>query len=184
MKALLPILFVVIAGGIFFGFINPTYTSVKVLKAEEATYDGALTKSRELQSVRDQLLARYNTFSQDDLARLAKLIPDNIDNIRLIIDLDGIASNHGMHVRDVALNTGASQADRLKSGEIGAGDQRYDYVTLSFTVSGNYDTFRAFLDDLQSSLRLVDVDSVSFTSTATGIYDYGIGIKTYWLKSS
>lgn len=182
MKALLPILFVVIAGGIFFGFINPTYVEIQTLRAEEATYDGALSKSRELQSVRDQLLARYNTFPTDDLMRLTKLVPDTIDNVRLILDLDGIASGYGMHVRSVSLNANASQASRTAAGEIGPGDARHDYVTLSFSVNGTYDTFRAFLADLESSLRLVDIDSLSFSSTPTGIYEYAIGIKTYWLK--
>lgn len=182
MKALLPVLFIVIAGGIFFGFINPTYTSLKALKAEEATYDGALSRSRELQSVRDKLLARYNTFSTNNLARLSKLIPDNIDNVRLILDLDGIAAGYGMHVRNVSLDANASQASRTAQGQVGPGDARYDYVTLSFTVSGTYDTFRAFLADLESSLRLVDVSGISFSSTPTGLYEYTVGIKTYWLK--
>lgn len=182
MKALFPVLFVVIAGGIFFGFINPTYTEVKVLQAEEAVYDNALTKSRELQSVRDQLLARYNTFSTTDLDRLEKLIPDNIDNVRLILDLDSIASGYGMHARNVSLNANASQASRVAGGQVGPGDARYDYMTLSFSVNGTYDTFLAFLADLESSLRLVDIDSISFSSTPTGVYEYSVGIKTYWLK--
>lgn len=183
MKSLIPILFVVIAVGIFFAYINPTYTSLKSVRAEVRTYDQALTRSRELQSVRDSLLARYNTFSQDNLSRLAHLVPDTIDNVRLILDLDNMASNYGMHLRNVSLNSNASAAARTAGGQIGEGNAHYDYVTLSFSVSANYDTFRAFLADLESSLRLVDVETVSFSSTPTGIYDYTIGIKTYWLKS-
>lgn len=182
MKTFLPFLFLIIAGGIFFGFINPTYVEVGALRAEEATYDGALSRSRELQSVRDQLLARYNTFSEDNLTRLQRLVPDTIDNVRLILDLDGIASRYGMHVRNVSLNSGASAASRAAGGQLGPGDARYDYVTLSFTVSGTYDTFRAFLSDLESSLRLVDVSSISFAATQTGVYEYSLGLKTYWLK--
>jgi Tfp pilus assembly protein PilO len=182
MKTLLPLLFVIIAGGLFFAVINPMYTDIKVLKTEEATYDSALNRSRELQSVRDQLLARYNTFSQDNLARLQKLIPDTIDNVRLILDLDSMASRYGMHVRNVSLNSNASAASRAAGGQVGPGDARYDFVTLSFVVSGNYDTFRAFLADLESSLRLVDISSISFAATPTGIYEYTVGIKTYWLK--
>lgn len=182
MKTLLPLLFIIIAGGIFFGFVNPTYTEVKALRAEESTYETALSRSKELQAVRDQLLARYNTFPRESLTRLGRLVPDTIDTVRLILDLDSMAARYGMHIRNVSLNSGASASSRAAVGEIGPGDARYDYVTLSFSVSGTYDTFRAFLADLESSLRLVDVTSVSFSSTQTGIYDYALAVKTYWLK--
>lgn len=179
MRGLLPILFVVIAGGIFFGFIDPAYDRVKELRAEESQFDQALTRSKELQQVRDQLLSRYNTFSQSELERLQKLLPDNVDNVRLILDFDALASRYGMRIRNVALETNESRAAR---GQVGAGESRYDSLILSFSVTGSYDTFRAFLGDLEQSLRLVDVTSVTFSATPTGVYDYSVAVKTYWLK--
>lgn len=179
MRALLPILFVVIAGGIFFGFIDPTYQRVRELRAEESEFDDALSRSRELQAVRDQLLSRYNTFSQSDLSRLGRFLPDNVDNVRLILDFDALASRYGMCVRDVALETNESRAGR---GQVGVAGGRFDSLILSFTVTGSYDTFRAFLADVEASLRLVDVVSVSFSATPSGVYDYSVALKTYWLK--
>lgn len=179
MRALLPLLFIVIAAGIFFGFIDPTYQRVKTLRAEEANFDQALTRSKELQQVRDQLLSRYNTFPQSDLERLEKLIPDNVDNVRLILDFDALASAYGMRIRDVELETNDSRAAR---GQVGSDENRYDSLILSFSVTGTYDTFRAFLSDLEESLRLVDVTAISFTANTTGVYDYSVAVKTYWLK--
>ncbi|MEK7613636.1 MAG: type 4a pilus biogenesis protein PilO [Patescibacteria group bacterium] len=179
MRGLIPVLFVVIAGGIFFGFIDPAYDRIRELRAEESQFDQALTRSKELQQVRDELLSRYNTFSQGELDRLQKLLPDNVDNVRLILDFDSLASRYGMRVRNVALETNESRAAR---GQVGAEESRFDSLILSFSVTGNYDTFRAFLADLEQSLRLVDVNSISFSATPSGIYDYAVSIKTYWLK--
>lgn len=179
MKSLLPVLFVIIALGVFFGFIDPTYDRVKELRAEEAQFDQALTRSKELQQVRDQLLSRYNTFSTEELSRLEKLLPDNVDNVRLILDFDSLASRYGMRVRNVALETNESRAAR---GQVGGDESRYDSLIMSFTVSGSYDTFRAFLTDLEQSLRLVDVTNVSFSANPNGVYDYSVAIKTYWLR--
>lgn len=179
MKTLIPILFVLIAGGLFFGFIDPTYNSVKELRAEEAKFDEALNRSKELQQVRDQLLSRYNTFSQADLERLEKLLPDNVDNVRLILDLDSLAVRYGMRLRDVGFQSDNSRAQR---GQVGASDTDYDSLILSFSVTGSYDTFRAFVESLEQSLRLVDIQSISFSATDTGVYDYSIAVKTYWLK--
>ncbi len=179
MKLLTPILCLLIAVGIFVWYLNPTYLKLKTVLAEQATYDHALSRSRELQDVRDQLLSRYNTFPQQDLARLQKLVPDHVDNVRLILDLDSMATKYGMRVRNVAIEQGDSRAS---NGQIGPGDASHESVVLSFTISGSYDTFRNYLADLERSLRLVDVVGLSFNANETGIYDFTVDIKTYWLK--
>ena len=201
MKLFLPIVFLIIAGGIFFIYIDPTYTHVKVLLAQESQYDEALSRAKELQGVRDQLLVRYNTFSQNDLTRLQKLLPDHVDNVRLILDLDSMASRYGMRVRNVSVDTGNSGAGQkttrtapaqgaiapgsplaVSSQQLGSTSQTYESVVLSFSVSGSYDTFRQYLGDLEKSLRIADVTGITFVPNETGIYDFTIRLKTYWLK--
>lgn len=99
MKGLfLPLFFVIVSGGLFFTYIDPTYKDVQVLQAENERFDQALQKSRELQAIRDQLLSRFNTFASSDRARLQKLLPDHIDNVRLILDIDTIAGGHGLSI--------------------------------------------------------------------------------------
>jgi Tfp pilus assembly protein PilO len=179
MKILAPTIFIIIAGLLFFGYVDPTYNHVKELRAEESTYNQALTRAKELQQVRDQLLARYNTFSPTNVTRLEKLVPDHVDNVRLILDLDTLASKYGMRVRDVQIQSDNTRGAR---GEVGPDELSHESVVLSFQVSGTYDTFRQYLADLEKSLRLVDVVGLSFKSDETGIYDYTLHIKTYWLK--
>jgi hypothetical protein len=185
MKLFFPVLCLIIAGTIFFWYINPTYTLVRASLAQESQYDEALSKARELQNVRDQLIARDNTFSQTDLGRLQKLLPDSIDNVRLTLDLDSMASRYGMRVRNVTIDTsgnmpsGAAIANRQ---QIGPSSQAYESVVISFSVSGSYDVFRQYLASLEKSLRLGDVTGISFAPNDTGIYNYTIHLKTYWLK--
>jgi Tfp pilus assembly protein PilO len=179
MKILSPILFLAISLTLFFGFIDPSYTRVKELRSEESQYDIALDRSKELQQIRDQLLSKYNTVSPTSLERIEKLVPDHIDNVRLILDLDEIASKYGMRVRDVQIE---ADNGRQVQGQIGPNEGLYESVVLSFSVAGTYDTFRSFLTDIERSLRVVDVVGLSFRANETGIYDYTIHIKTYWLK--
>ena len=94
---------IVLAVVVFFSFVNPTYEEVRALSEESAQFDNALNRSKELQSVRDELLSRYNTFSNENLDRIEKLLPDNLDNVRLILDLDGIASKYGMLIKNVSI---------------------------------------------------------------------------------
>ena len=181
MKSILSIVCVVAAGLLFYFYIDPTYSQIKDLQKHEAVLNQALDRALQLQQVRDQLLSRYNTFSQDDIARVEKMIPDHVDNVRLILDMDGIASRYGMRVRNVSLQD-AKKNPNVNVAAVGADDALYESLVLSFTVSGQYSTFRQFMSDLEKSLRLVDIESVSFTSNETGVYDYTVAIRTYWLK--
>lgn len=179
MKLLTPLIFIALAAAIFFWYIDPTYAQLKGLLAQQSELNQALSRSRELQDVRDQLLSRYNTFPQAELDKLQKLLPDHIDNVRLILDLDSMAAKYGMRVRNV---TSEGDTSRAASGELGADSSPYESVVLSFTVTGPYTTFRQFLADLEQSLRLMDVVGLTFTAADTGVYDYTLRVKTYWLK--
>lgn len=179
MKILTPLVFLALAAAIFFWYIDPTYATVKTLLSQQNELGQALSRSRELQDVRDQLLSRYNTFPQTELDKLQKLLPDHIDNVRLILDLDSMAAKYGMRVRNVASENDSSRA---AAGDLGADDSPYESVILSFTVTGPYTTFRQFLTDLEQSLRLMDVVGLSFNAADTGIYDFTLRVKTYWLK--
>ncbi len=177
-RSIIPILLIVIAVGLFFGYIDPTYQNIKKLSVEEDRFNEALNQSKELQSIRNALLSKYNTFSQLDLERLGKMLPDNVDNVRLILDIDSIASKYNMRTRNVTVS-GVSLED---TNVIGANQSVVGSVVLSFSVVASYDNFIRFIKDLEQSLRIVDVMGLSFNATDGDAFNFNISIKTYWLK--
>jgi len=175
-KAVLPIVFILATIGIFVGYISPAYQDVKTLRAEAGEYDEALDKSRELQQVRDALLSRYNTFSPNDLNRLARMLPDHVDNVRLVLDIDGIATKYNMRTRNVVV------AEESNEESVGPSSTLYESVVVSFTVTATYPDFVRFLEDLERSLRLVDLTSLSFAVSEGDLLEFKLGVRTYWLK--
>lgn len=173
MKLVFSSILIILGVALFMVYTDPTYENIKVLRAEEKQFDDAIEKSMELIDIRNSLLGKYNGFSKADLDRVEKLLPDNIDNVRLILDLDGIARSHGVALRNVEVGQTATtdgQADPL------------GHVTLTFSVSSPYNTFQEFLQDLESSLRLVDVKTISFEAGDDGdVYTYNVILETYWL---
>jgi len=177
MRNITSIILILASLGLFFGYVDPTYSEVKELRIEQADYDRALSNSKELQAERDKLLTKFNNMSASDLDKLTKLLPDNIDNVRLIIDIDNIASTYGMRVRNFKTETGET------SEVVGLNQTPYGTLTLTFSTTATYSTFLAFMNDLEKSLRLIDVASVQFAaSDVNQLYDYSVSIKTYWLK--
>jgi hypothetical protein len=179
MKFIAPAVALLIAIGAFFGYVDPTYDKIKNLSEEIDAYDEALGKSRELAEVRDDLLLTYNSFEEGDVSRLRKLIPDNVDNVRLIMDIDSIASRYGMTLRGVSVAGGPDNQSQSEGIQSDAGIQS---INLTFTVSSSYENYVRFLEDLERSLRLIDVVSVSFNASEVNLYEFNTTITTYWLQ--
>ncbi len=169
----------------FFGYVDPNYRgndqenrSVKSLLAEDAQYQEALNNSSKIRQKRDALIQKKNDFSEDQINRLEELLPDNVDNIKLVISIKNIAQNHGLVLKNIKLNS-APVTDNKK---LGADHSKYGTVGLSFAVAANYSSFQNFLKDLEKSLRLVDVTDLAVNANDVGTYDFSVSLKTYWLK--
>lgn len=179
LRSIIPFILILAAVGLFFGYIDPAYQDLKGVRAEARAYDEALTKSKELQAIRDRLLSKYNTFSSSDIARLEKLLPDSVDNVRLVLDIDNIAARYGMRIRNVVLDDKGAKGE---SDTIGGDTNSLRSVVLSFSVSTKYEDLLRFLADLERSLRVLDVTALSFVARDGALNDYSISVKTYWLK--
>jgi len=176
-KFLLPIIFLAISASLFFLYIDPEFKNIEGLKQEEQLFSNALDNSKELQGIRDDILAKYNSFSADDLERIEKMLPNHIDNVRLVRDIDGVASKYGMTLRNVSIDVSANALDN-----VGPDENIIGTMVLGFSVSGPYKTFLSFIRDLEKSMRIVDVVEVSFIASDKDLYEYKVNLKTYWLK--
>lgn len=195
-RFILPIIIIGIAVVGFFTFTKPIYEDIPTLSAEVNSYDEALNNSKALENERDKLTSKYNSINKEDLDKLQKLLPDNIDNIRLILELEKVASPYGMVLKDVKYNADESEVTPKVAGGAtpggasrGAAQKDYKVLTMEFSVSGTYNNFLNFTRDLESNLRIIDISSVVFSSEVdsktnpAGFYKYNFTIKTYWLKS-
>ena len=182
-KFITPIIFVLLAVALFFGYVDPQWQQVKDLQASNDEYNKAIEQSRKLLEVRDGLLKKYNGFRGEDLKRLEKLLPDNIDNVRLIIDINSITSKYGASIKNVKLSTaGGSDKNAPAPAAAAPPGQSYNSMILSFSISAPYSTFITILSDLERSLRLLDVTSISFKAPEAEPYTYDVSIRTYWLQ--
>lgn len=180
-RLFLPTILVLAAIGLFTMYTHPAYQGTKGLRAEVQTYDDALNKSQELRTLRDEKIAAYNTLSQVDKDRLEQVLPDNVDNIHLIIDINTIAARHGLSLKNVELGELSDRAGGGSDLAVGASGDAVGSVSLGFTFGASYEDFLAFLQDIEHSLRVVDVREISFTVPQEGLTDYTFNIRTYWL---
>lgn len=189
MRNLLPIVLIVIAIGLFFLYISPAYGQVETLMTQKSDYATALAKAADVGVLRDQLLTKYNSFSQDNLARLNTLVPDSVNTVKLVTDLNSVASAYGITISKVTVTDQvADNGTSVSTDQTTSQRPPYNTTNVSFQFSATYPHLVQFLESLEKSLQVVDVTKVSFDvpedGINTGVYDYTVGVQTYYLNSS
>ncbi len=194
MRYIIPTILLILSIGLFVGYTNPAYQQVKDLRAQTAQYDTALTNATKLQEERDALNAKYRSLSPDELSRLSELLPDNADNIRLIIDIQQMAQNYGMTLSTIKFaadqnpttttSGGSTVLSSVTASDAVASSQDYGTFAFTFSTTTTYEKFTSLIKDIESNLRLTDIESVDFSAgdPAKGTTTFTVKLQTYWLK--
>jgi len=170
-KTLIPIIGILIAVGLFFTYILPTFREVQAVTAETNQYAEAVDTALELQRRVSELKEQQNNISLVDLERLEAMVPDRIDEVGFLVDLDQLAKAHNLSLGKIQISNEAADLSTsagrraassgkeeapLTSAEGGVDTKvknQYTPLDISFSVSGSYDDFRGFSKTL-SEIRL------------------------------
>jgi Tfp pilus assembly protein PilO len=186
MRNLFSIIVIVAAIASFVLVVQPQYQEIQDLQRKSDDLEQVLANARRLQSIRDDLLDKRNNMSNSDLARLEKMVPENVDNVKLILELQNIANQYNLEIQ-------TARTDREGEDEEGQNAQPtfvdvdsrdYGIIALDFNITGTYFDFLAFLRDIERNLRITDVRSLSFAGGETGTYSFQLTLETYWLKDN
>jgi len=207
-KTLTPIVGIIVAVGLFFSYIRPTFEDIKGVQDEAARYTQAVEKASELQQRINELKQRQSSISLADLERLEALLPGRVDEVAVLIDLDAIASSHNLTLGDVEVGDresdetqeqnaqsqpgtvavpgqmAGSPDDEVFSGMESAEAITSQYATLdiSFSVVGTYNDFRMFLRDIERSLVLMEVTKITFTESEGDAVPFAVTVRLYSLN--
>lgn len=189
----------------FLGIVNPLYrgaeplTSSLFVSTKSAEYgdkniqtvQSKVSEYIEAENKIDNIIKKRDTESEKRNSLksaeqvLAKMVPASIDNVNLIVELENLSRKYTQTgLKNITIGGGKVS----KTGEtpsnvvIDTTAQNYNSVVMGFTVNMSYANFVGFLKDLETNMRLVDIEKISFSSTDTGNYDFSLVIRTYWMK--
>ena len=172
-----------VAIGIFFAYVSPTWSgTIATTKSAIASDDKALSAASEYAAQQNELADARNNIDTTDLARLTTLLPDSVDNVVLILDLNALSARSGL----LLSNIDVMKSDAKSSNSIGAlpatGVSPVGSIDLSLSAIGTYDAFRAFLTGVEKSARLLDIRDLVVKGSDTGSYVYKMTLRLYWLR--
>lgn len=207
MRNITSIIFIVISIAVLFVLANPIYSNIRKIKSDIVVYDTALSNATNLQKTRDTLLKNYKSISKDDAERLNHFIPNTVDNIQLILQIQKIAQKYSLVLRNIKFDSPTSdkntQNQQQKSINVSSTKDSLPYgeFNLEFSVDAKYGDFKSFVKDLEYNIRLLNIKNISFNVPAQSdktvkpydpnspfeindpnVYSYALKIETYWLK--
>ncbi len=185
---------IVLAIGIYFTVTQNILNTAKTVKTVNDKYLSAINSATELLKSLSKVQQDYNNISARDREGLVKMIPNTVDNIRLIIDTNSIAVAHGLTLSGIT-----ASADSKSSGPASPRSDNaalppgtilpttgsaptLDTVSVSFSVTCLYQQCLSFLQDIESNLRLMDITHITFGPGEKSTYNMMVQLKTYWLR--
>jgi hypothetical protein len=172
----------ILAGLIYPFFITPLWDEVSVRLNDKKQIQSAQTSVDNFIQRRNELVKVVETISQEDINRLSRLLPESVNTLTTIVDIENLARNNGFILKgEVAVDD--EKAVALPTNPDGSIPPSAPYQTTTFKVNlvGPYSALKPFLEELATSLTLFDISGLSFNTSDTGVYDFVISIRTYSL---
>lgn len=184
MKSLTPILVVIISIFMYYFYIVPLAGKVKLLAKMNSDYKTVIQEAIDLNAKRDQILQDYNTISQEDMDRLTKAVPDKFDSVTFINDLTSMANQRKLSLD--GFTTADNRSDTRQDDPTGLLAPTYRTTSASFSIIGKYSDVLGFLDDIETSLRVIDVVGLdvelSDNTKPDSLVKVSLVVNTYSLK--
>jgi hypothetical protein len=182
MRTLTPFLSALIGILLFIFFTQPKYAEVSGLQTQIAEYNNATDKYKDFSALLDQKLSVKTTRPAVESERLDRLIPDTIDDTRLLVDLEALAKSHKLLFGNVTTNGGQIQLGK-KPAEASTDTKNQELATvdISFALIGTYDEFKDFLKDLETSLNIFEVTKISYSAVDGPFQQFTVAVRSYAL---
>lgn len=176
-------------GAVILGFfyLKPEWNTFQNIRKETQALRDASAEFDELAQNRDALVQSINRVSKEDLDRINRALPQGPKSADFLVFLESSTLRDGLSLRHADLTaTQALQAEikgQPKPGGVALVEKRGSIreLPLELDVNGSYESFKAFLKDLETNLPLVDVQTISFSAANRGeTADFSIKAKTYY----
>lgn len=160
---------------VYFEFIVPAYTNLEAIKGQEESEATLYANETQIVNQGKSLLAAYQSDASSSQS-VAMALPVGQDVSGALAQIYGIAANTGITIQQTGISVQAVQAITPQGTAAGsqianaaaAGSVIKPTGTVSFQIggSGSYESFKNFLQGLETNIRIFDVTAVSLQPDA------------------
>lgn len=182
-RTITPIFSIIIAFVIFFFYTKPMFAEVKVLQGQTTEFNSAAKKAQELNAELSKKLTAKRSYNPQNLERLDALVPQSIDEVKILTDLSEIARSHNMLFGNISVSNSDGKSSSKGTTEPTQTVKYSDIAgtEIDFSLIGTYDQFKTFLADIEKSLVMLEITNISFSAGEGTLQQYSVTAKVFAL---
>ena len=163
----------------YFLLLKPAYLEVGNLRGLQLKTEEDLNNKRLIIQKVDDLIKKYQSIGVVR-EQISDAIPLDPDLARLMLQLSVFASKNNVDIQSLLFSI--STVKDAPKPDITYG---YGVIKTTLEVAGNYELLLAFLNDVESNVRLMDVRGISFSKVSTkdkeaNIFSYKLEFDSYY----
>lgn len=170
-------------------YIRPTLADVSDLQDEIFVYKDNADKISEINNRLNQLASDMGSLRQSDMLALETYLPDQVDSLQVMYDIESLAKLSNLEVVAIASVT-AEESEALAEElsfeadtDLASSSIRLNENTtahdFNLTVAGDYNNLKTFLGRLANNHYPLDIVSLEFTRPEDSQPTYDFIIRTY-----
>ncbi len=223
-KPILSLIIIAFSAGFGFFYSKPMYEEVQNKRADLQQLVKTSQSASEIKDIIAETGRSLSAVDSEDMVRFDVFLPETLDSIRFANNVQHIGVANGLVLSDIKVDQQKGKEESVAdaqptgvqpsavggvtkilsvkqtvgedptSGTGGDSQKRYGVTKASFAFASTYSGFLLFLNDLEKSLGLINITSLSFKELSAGadekvvqkdlppLYQFNIEIETYSLK--
>ena len=173
---------------VYFNFIQPAYQEDQAVKAQMIGRQNFVDSQKAAIAQTKALIASYKDKGEGKLQEVVSLVlPLDPDLAGAFAQLDGIIQNNRLAAQGITVSIPVLQnlSSKAAGGQAAAiaAVKPFGSITFQVRVIGTYEDFKTLLKNLESNIRVFDVEKISFQPAGKpnqDLYVYDLTLNTYY----
>lgn len=165
---------IVISITIIFTYIQPTFADIRLVQDELFEYTDAVEKAGEFNQRLNELASVASSISEQDMARLNRLLPENVDSAQVMRDLEVLVERSELTL--ASLEADEEFAPSLPE-DFQANEQQLtlSYQDFMLAVEGSYEDIKRLFNDIEGNDYLLEIIKLEFGQMGAEFSGSGAG---------
>ncbi len=146
---------------VYSNFILPAYSDIQILKDKQLADENLLSDQKDAINAVNKLLGQYQSLS-DIQNSIAMVLPSREEAPSVVQQIQGIAGINNMTITGLSL-----QYPPIKAVPKDSLVKPVNVVRVTVKFTGDYKNLKAYLNGLETNIRLMDVNSLSIDGGGT-----------------
>jgi Tfp pilus assembly protein PilO len=166
---------------VFWQFVLPAYGVVEERREELAVWESKLQEASASKEKLKSLEEKYQKM-EEDAVKVLQALPSSKEIPGLLVEMEALSSKSGLVLNSINFSQEGKAKKSLSSSKTQQETKAYQTIRLDLSMAGDMTSLRKFLEGAEKSLRLMDIESVNFStkSTENVLSTISIGLNVYY----